>query len=169
MKQYRYSPIKDEKRLIEAIAYIHMACHKLCKQSMGNYLPVAGNIGIFCHYDDEYLFLKTLQKERADLSDSVYGKYFRLYEPIGIPALGTIPQTTYTHLYIRKPDPHKPQVGDIDFYIPQEKYAHIKQSLLRGKTIKGARVLANRPDLDLIELYDPAIDALGFIGNKRWH
>jgi len=135
---------------------------------MGTYLPVAGNVGIFCHYDDEYLFLKKLQKELTDLSDSVYGKYFRLYEPIRIPTNGKMPETTYTHLYIRKPDPYKLQVGDIDFFLEPEKYAYLKQSLLNGKITKGARILPYRPDLDLVELYDPAIDACGYIGNKKW-
>jgi len=66
------------------------------------------------------------------------------------------------------PTPTKPQVGDIDFYLEQEKYTKLKQSLLNGKIIKGARTLPNRPDLDLIELYDPDIDALSYIGNKKW-
>ncbi|MBI3385572.1 hypothetical protein HY031_00640 [Candidatus Gottesmanbacteria bacterium] len=147
MKPYRFSPIQDEAQMIKAIEYIHFACHALCMQSMGSYLPVAGNIGIFCHYDDEYAFLKKLQAELTDLSKSVYGKYFRLHE---------------------KPDPNKHQVGDIDFYLEPEKYAQLKQSLLDGKVVKGARVLLNRPDLDLIELYDPEIDAWGYIGDKKW-
>lgn len=136
---------------------------------MGRYLPVAGNVGVFCHFDDEYAFLTKLREELTDLSDKVYGKYFRLYKPIIIPAKGDIPKTTYTHLYIRKPDPNKHQVGDIDFYLEPQKYAEIKQSLLDGKMIKGVQVLLNRPDLDLIELYDPDIDAWGYIGNKKWN
>jgi len=168
MKLYRFSPIQDEAQMMKAIKYIHFACHTLCIQSMGMYLPVAGNIGVFCHYDDEYTFLTKLQAELTDKSSSVYGKYFRLHKPIVIPAKNDIPKTTYSYLYIRKPDPNKHQVGDIDFYLEQEKYTELKQSLLDGKIIKGARNLANRPDLDLIELYDPDIDALGYIGNKKW-
>jgi len=49
-----------------------------------------------------------------------------------------------------------------------EKYIQLKQSLIDGKAVKGAGILPNRPDLDLIELYDPDIDALGYIGNKKW-
>ena len=153
---------------MKAIQHIHFACHTLCMQSMGRYLPVAGNVGVFCHYDDEYMFLKKLQAELTDLSKSVYGKYFRLHQPIIIPAKGDIPKTTYSYLYIRKPDPNKNQVGYIDFYLEPEKYAELKQSLLDGKAIKGVRVLPNRPDLDLVELYDSKIDAWGYIGNKKW-
>ena len=168
MKGFRFSPIQNKEQLFEAIRYIHFACHKLCKQSMGTYLPVAGNIGVFCHLEDEYEFLKKLQSELTDLSQSVYSKYFRLHEPFIIPAKDDVPETMYSYLYIRKPDPIKHQVGDVDFYLEQEKHAELKQSLLNGKIIKGARVLANRPELDFIELYDPDIDAWGYIGKKKW-
>lgn len=168
MKPFRFSPIQDEAQMIQAIEHIHFACHTLCKQSIGRYLPVAGNIGVFCHFDDEYVFLKNLQAELTDLSKSVYGKYFLLHQPIIIPAKSDIPETTYSYLYIRKPDPKKPQVGDIDFYLETVKYAEFKQSLLEGKVIKGARTLPNRPDLDLIELYDSTIDAWGYVGDKKW-
>lgn len=168
MTVFRFSPIQDKAQLMKAIEYIHSTCHVLCKQSMRKYLPIAGNVGVFCHYDDEYTFLTKLQAELTDKSISVYGKYFRLYKPIVIPAKNDIPKTTYTYLYIRKPDPSKHQVGDIDFYVEPKKYTRLKQSLLNGKVIKGTRTLPNRPDLDLIELYDPNIDALSYIGNKKW-
>ena len=168
MKLYRFSPIKDKAQMMRAIKHIHFACHALCKQSTGKYLPTAGNVGVFCHYNDEYAFLTKLREELTDSTDRVYGKYFRLHEPIVIPAKGDIPKTTYSYLYSRKPDPNKYQVGDIDFYLEPEKYAQLKQSLLDGKIIKGARVLLNRPDLDLIELYDSETDAFGYIGNKKW-
>ena len=54
MKLYRFSPIENEQQLFEAIKYTHLACYELFKQSFGHYLPNAGNMGIFCHYDDEY-------------------------------------------------------------------------------------------------------------------
>ncbi len=168
MKLYQFSPIQDKEQMMKAIAHIHFACHSLCMQSMERYLPVAGNIGVFCHYDDEYAFLTKLQAELTDKSISVYGKYFRLYKQIVIPAKNDIPTTTYRYLYIRRPDPNKPQVGDVDFYLEPEEYTKLKQSLFDGKIIKSARVLPNRPDLDLIELYDPNIDALSYIGNKKW-
>lgn len=168
MKLLRFSPIQDEAQMMQAIEHIHVACHTLCKQSIGRYLQVAGNVGVFCHFDDEYIFLKKLQSEITDLSISVYGKYFLLHKPIVIPAKDDIPETTYSYLYIRKPDPNKSQVGDIDFYLEPEKYLQLKQALISGEIIKGARILPNRPDLDLVELYNTSIDAWGYIGDKKW-
>lgn len=167
MTPYRFSPIQNKTQLIYAIKHIHVACHALCAQLFGTYLPVAGNIGIFCHFDDEYVRLTEIQQEITDESKSVYGKYFQLYQPFVIAAKDDVPQTIYTHLYIRKPDPQKPQVGDLDFFLEPQKYASLKQSLMQGGTHKGMRML-NRPDLDLVELYDPNIDALGYIGDKQW-
>jgi len=162
MKLYRFSPIENEEQLIEAIKYTHFACHKLCQQSFRKYMPIAGNIGIFCHYDEEYEKLVKMRKGLTKSSDNPDQKYFALYEPITIPANGNVSEATYTHLYIRKPDIYRPQVGDIDFYLEQQDYDQIKQTLLGGQKIKGARIFP-RQDLDMIELYDPDIDALGYI------
>lgn len=166
MTSFRFSPITDKTQLVTALTYIHSACHRLCLKTLGIYLPVAGNIGIFSHYDNEYVLLTRLQQEMTDPSLAVYGKYFRLHAPIQIPSNGVVPAATYTHLYIRKPDPEKPQVGDLDFFMEQERHAELKQSLIKGKILKGIRILPNRPDLDLIELNDSDTDALGYIGTK---
>lgn len=166
MKLYRFSPIQDMSELLEAIEHVHFSCHTLCKQSFGEYLPNSGNIGIFCHYDEEYDRLIALRKEITESSDDFNQKYFRLHEPITIPAKDDVPETTYTHLYIRKPDIYRAQVGDIDFYLGQTEYDTVKQSLLDGAVIKGARIFP-RNDLDMIELYDPDIDACGYVSTHK--
>jgi len=150
---------------LEAVRYIHSVCYELCKNSFGRYFPNAGNMGVFCHYDDEYAFLTDMRRELTEASDSVDQKYYRLREPIVIPAEGDVSETTYTHLYIRKPDPYRHHVGDVDFFLEPQEYAKLKTSLLGGATIKGAR-LFKRPDLDMIELYDPDIDALAYVSAK---
>lgn len=165
MKLYRFSPIKSEQELLEAIKHIHFACFELCKQSFGKYFPVAGNMGVFCHYDDEYKFLTELRKKLTEESDNVNQKYFRLHNPVIIPARGDVPETTYTFLYIRKPDPYRFHAGDVDFVLEEEKYHELKESLQSGKSIKGARIFG-RPDLDMVELYDPDVDALGYISPR---
>ncbi len=166
MKLYRFSPIKSESELLEAIKHIHFSCFELCKQSSGRYLPVAGNMGVFCHYDDEYKLLTELRKELTEESDNTNQKYFRLHNPLIIPARGDIPETTYTFLYIRKPDPYRFHVGDVDFILEDDKYQELKKSLQDGKVIKGARVF-DRPDLDMVELYDPDVDALGYVSPRE--
>lgn len=166
MKLYRFSPITTKEELLEAIRHTHAECHKLCKRSFGRYFPVAGNIGIFCHYEEEYKILTLLRKELTEASDNFNQKYFRLHEPITIPAVDDIPETTYTHLYIRKPDPYRHHVGDVDFFIEPEEYQKLKISLQAGDNIAGAR-LFDRTDLDMIELYDPDSDALGYVSTHR--
>lgn len=166
MKLYRFSPIKNKEELYEAIKHTHFECYKLCKQSFGYYLPNAGNIGIFCHYEDEYQYLTNLRKELTEASDNVNQKYFRLHKSIMIELGGDVPETTYTYLYIRKPDPYRFHVGDVDFYLEQETYIKLKNEMLTGKVVKGARVF-DRPDLDMIELFDPDSDTLGYVSTER--
>lgn len=165
MKLYQFSPIGSKGQLLEAIEYTHIACYELCKQSFGSYLPNAGNMGIFCHYDEEYERLVAIRKEMTEPSDDPNQKYFKLHEPIVIAEQDDVPETTYTHLYIRKPDPYRHQVGDVDFYLEQSQYEELKQSLVDSNQIKGARVFP-RNDLDMIELYDPDVDALGYVSTN---
>jgi hypothetical protein len=165
MKLYRFSPIQNKEELLEAIKYVHLACNKLCKQSFGEYLPNAGNLGIFCHYDDEYDRLIALRKEMTEASDNVNQKYCLLHEPITIPAREGVPETIYTHLYIRKPDPYRHHVGDVDFYLDPDEYKELKQAMQNGKVVKGARIFP-RQDLDMIELYDPDVDACGYVSTE---
>jgi len=166
MKLYTFSPIQNKAELLKAIEYVHFACYKLCKQSFGEYLPNAGNLGVFCHYENEYERLIALRKEMTEESDNLNQKYFKLHEPIVISAKDDVPETTYTYLYIRRPDPYRHHVGDIDFYLDPNEYASLKQAMLAGtKTLPGARIF-DRPDLDMIELHDPDVDALGYVSTK---
>lgn len=166
MKLYRFSPIKSKEELFEVIGHIHFECYKLCKQSFGKCLPNSGNMGVFSHYEDEYEFLIKVRKELTEASDNLNQKYFRLLKPIVIPAKDDVPESTYSYLYIRKPDPYRHHVGDIDFYLQPEKYKEFKDSLLAGKKIKGARVF-ERPDLDMVELHNPDIDTLAYVSTNK--
>lgn len=157
MKLYRFSPITTEEGLLDAIRHVHIECHRLCKASFGEYLPVAGNMGIFCHYDDEYAFLTGLRKKLTEESDNLNQKYYRLHKPMVIAGEGDIPAATYTHLYIRQPDIYRAQVGDIDFVMEPARYEAEK-----ANPPKGSRVFP-RADLDMIELYDYDVDALGYV------
>ncbi len=166
MKLYRFSPIENKEQLIEAVKHTHFMCFELCKKAFGKYLPVAGNMGVFCHYDNEYKFLTKLREELTEQSDNLNQKYFRLHEPIVVPAQNDVPETTYTYLYIRRPDQYRAQVGDVDFVLEDEKYTELKKSLSQGAEINGAKVF-DRPDLDMVELSDPDIDALAYISTRK--
>lgn len=167
MKLYRFSPIKNKGELFKAIEHIHFSSYKLSKNSFDKYLPNAGNIGVFCHYNEEYNYLVKVRKELTEESDNINQKYYRLLKPITINAQwDDIPTTTYTHLYIRKPDPYRYQVGDIDFYLKPEEYKDLKKTMLNGSMVKGARIF-DRKDLDMIELYDPDIDVLAYVSTKK--
>ena len=98
----------------------------------------------------------------AEPTDNLDLKYYTLTEPILIKAKGDVPEAIYTHLYIRRPDPYRYQTGDIDFYLPQTDYEILKGEMLEGRHIDGARVF-ERPDLDMIELYNPDIDVLAYV------
>lgn len=165
MRLYRFSPIKNEQELLEAIMHIHFGCFELCKKAFDKYLPVAGNIGIFCHYAEEYKSLIELRKRLTEESDNLNQKYFRLHNPIVIPPRGDVPETTYTYLYIRRPDQYRAQVGDLDFVIGDKEYVELKESLQKGSQINGAKVF-DRPDLDMVELSDPDIDALAYVSTQ---
>lgn len=69
-------------------------------------------------------------------------------------------------MYIRRPDPYRHQTGDIDFYLAQEEYKKLKQEMLDGKQADGARVF-ERPDLDMIELYNPDVDVLAYVSTEE--
>ncbi len=150
--------------MLRAIKYTHINCFELCKKVFGRYLPVAGNLGIFCHYEDEYKFLTELRKKLTTESDNWNHKYYRLLEPIMFPAQGNVPETVYTYLYVRKPDQHE-EVGDVDFVLGAQEYDELKGNLLKGAEIEGMEIL-DRPDLDLIKLFDPGIDVSSFVGKK---
>lgn len=165
MSYFRFSPIKNKVQLFEATEYIHFEAHKLCRKNLGYFLSVAGNIGVFCHFENEFEILIKIRKELTDLSDNWNQKYFRLLKPIVLPAKDDIPETIYTYLYIRKPDPNHPHVGDVDFYLKPSKYDKLKQSLLSGKVIPGVSIF-ERPDLDLLRLSDPDSDVIALVGKK---
>jgi len=163
MKLYRFSPIQSREEMLKAIEYMHFESFRLCKQSFGRLLPVAGNVGIFCHYPEEYKFLTKLREELTESSVSFNQKYFKLHTPIIISAKDDVPETEYTFLYIRQPDPYRHHVGDIDFCLPADEYAQLKSEMENGKELPHARLFPS-PRLDMIELHEPDSDVLAYIG-----
>lgn len=162
--QFRFSPIQSKEELFAAITYTHFACYELCIQYLGRPLPVAGNIGIFCHYEDEYEYLTGLRKELTDETKSWNSKYFLLHNYITIPAKAIVPITTYKYLYIRKPEERQTHVGDVDFYLPSNEYLALKKQVEEGMFPKGVSLL-QRPNLDLVRMVSEDNDASAFVGS----
>lgn len=165
MKLYRFSPVTIEEELREAITHIHRECHKLCQQAFGYHLPVAGNVGIFAHYEDEYRNLVSIQEEITSKENPFNDKYFRLLRPIHIEEKDGIPAAEYTHLYIRKPDPYRHHVGDIDFYMEEGAYKTLRGEMLGGKQLDCARIYPGDTH-NMIELFHPDSDVLGYVNYK---
>jgi hypothetical protein len=165
MTNYRFSPIKNESTLFEAIKYLHLECNKICFETFGRYLTNAGNIGIFCHFEEEFTKLIEIRNRLTVPSTNPDQKYFKLIEPIVFDQIDNIPATEYKYLYIRKPKNDSPQVGDIDFYFEDEEFELIKQSILAGKVYKNARIY-DRPDLNMIEILDSNSDVLPYISTR---
>jgi hypothetical protein len=156
----------DKEMLFEAISYIHFESFKICHKILGYTLPNSGNIGVFCHFEDEFERLTKIRKDLTLESDNWNNKYFRLIKPIIIPNNGIVPKTTYTYLYIRKQERTHLHVGDMDFYLQPDKYMLLKKTLQSGKTIKGLSIF-DRPDLDLLRLSDPKSDVSVFVGTYQ--
>jgi hypothetical protein len=163
MSNFRFSPIRSEAVMLQALEYIHIQSFRLCKENIGRILPVAGNIGIFCHFQDEFEYLTGLRKERTE-SRNWNNKYFKLHKPIVIKSHEYIPETTYTYLYIRRPEVEHTHVGDADFYLPPAQYEALKAEVKRGVYGTGVTMF-ERPDLDLVRLSDPKVDVSAFIGS----
>jgi len=161
--------MKEEKtkdQIFELVKNIHVDCFKLCKDAIGKYLPVAGNVGIFCQTEDDFLEFTNIRKEITEPSSNPVQKYYRLNEPFVIPAVDDIPQTIYTHLYIRKPSNDSPEAGDVDFVLSSKEYLSLKQKIMEGVEIKGAGIY-NRPGWDNIEIRNSKINALTYIGTQE--
>lgn len=146
---------------MRAIRYTHFAAFELCKKALGKYLPTAGNIAIFCHYQEEFKLLEKLGKELTTPDINFNGKYFRLYEPIAIAAKNGIPKTTYEYLYIRPADRFRPQVGDADFVMDENEYQKIQKLEIINKV-----EIFNRPSLSSCELFNPDFDVLIYLTTR---
>jgi len=153
-------------QLQNLIQKIHEDCFVLCTQALGKYLPVAGNIGIFCQSENDFDIYTKIKEEITYPSDNPNQKYFELKIPIIIRSSGDVPEATYTHLYIRKPHINSPEAGDIDFVLPVSEYLQLKRRITNGEKIEGASIY-DRPGWDNIEIRNPEIDALAYISTQE--
>ena len=98
-------------RLFKIIREVHFDCFRLCRLTFGEYLPTAGNIGVFCQSETDYQQFTDVRKQITKMSRNPNQKYFRLKHSIVIQAYKDIPETIYTYLYIRKPSADTPHTA----------------------------------------------------------
>lgn len=160
--------MKKDNKLLKIVEQIHIGCHEICRNILGTYLPVSGNLGVFCQSDEEHTEFSIAAKELTHASNNPNQKYFELVEPIVFESKGSIPAATYTHLYIRKfdPTPYGKYLGDVDFVLTENAYQTLKKKVLSGEII-GAKMY-DRAGWDTIVLTDPAINAVSYVSTQEF-
>jgi hypothetical protein len=154
--------------LLPLINQLHIEANHICKQKFGKYFANAGNIGIFCQSQDEFEELTKLKETITEPSPNPNQKYFKLIEPITISQTQDISETTYTHLYIRKPDPtpYGKFVGDIDFYTSQEELETLKELVSSGNVLNVE--LYNQQGVgELVQMSSPEYRTVAYISTKE--
>lgn len=160
--------MNELENLESTITKLHANCFKLLELSINHYLPVSGNIGIFCQSQKEYANLLEFKNKITNPSNNPNQKYFELLEPITIEESEGIPSATYTHLYIRKPDPtpYGENLGDIDFVMDVKDYEGLKLKVQNNEVPLAQ--LYDRPGWDTIQITKPEIKALAYISTKEF-
>ena len=152
---YRFSPIRDEKELREAVVYVVDKTSDLAKKIIGKTLPI-NSLTIFAHYPDEFEKLSGMVKALGNFVNENNGPRVALHEPIKVRA------NTIIHLRIRIPDPYRMQVGCNDFDVPD--YIAFKNEYL-SKHPNNLRLIT-RETYEMIEFFDPDVDILAYIVSK---
>jgi hypothetical protein len=152
MNLYRFSPIQNKEKLLEAVTYVAMQTSSLCQKVIDQVFPIF-SLTIFAHYPDEYEMLTKLLHEMGEPFNENNGPRVLLREPI------KVGEHTITHLRIRHPDPYRMQVGCNDFNVPdytdfKEKYLISHPDHLR---------LIERKEYEMIEFFHPDFDVLAYV------
>ena len=156
-KLYRFSPIKIQDALLEAVQYVALKTTELGKSIVGVEYTI-GYLTIFTHYPDEFNELREIAAALGEIKDANNGFMISLEAPI------QLPNNELTKLRIRKPDPYRAHVGCNDFVIPQ--YEAFKNEFLGAKP-SNLRLI-ERPDYEMIEFFDPDFDVLAYVVNKEF-
>lgn len=155
MQLYRFSPIKDEKQLREAVVYVADKTSELARKIIGKPLPIS-SLTIFAHYHDEFKNLSKIVQTLGNFVNENNGPRVVLHEPI------KVGENMITHLRVRKPDPYRMQVGCNDFDVSD--YDTFKNEHL-PKHPDNLRLI-KRVDYEMIEFFSPDYDILAYIVSK---
>lgn len=156
------------KTLYEICQQLHVESYALSKTILGKYFQNAGNIGIFCQNELEFEEFNLVKGQLTYATTNENLKYFELIKPIVIDPIMDIPTTTYTHLYIRKPDttPYGKFRGDIDFYTSQDELEEIVMKVTSGK-LEGAEIYHQKGVGDLVQIHKEGISTVAYLSTKR--
>lgn len=156
--------MRKDKPIADIVERIHKDCSELVRETVGRYLPVAGNVAIFCQSDKEHQQLLELSGNLTLPSDNPNQKYFKLRRSIVIPEINGVPESSYDYLYIRKPSPNSTEIGDIDFILSPSEYTELKKKVRVGK-IRNAYIY-DRPGWDMVEIRKPGVMVLPYVTTK---
>ena len=156
MKLYRFSPILNEKQLIEAVKYTATETTKLCKKVVGKSLSI-NSLTVFSHYDAEYKKLLKIIYKIGKPYNKHNGLCVKLHKTI------EVGEHSIQYLRIRKPDPYRTQVGCNDFEVGD--YQSFKKNHV-PKYPQNLRII-ERPDYEMIEFFDPDFDVLAYVVSKK--
>lgn len=156
MKLYRFSPIRNKKKLNEAVKYVATQNTKLCKKIIGKPLPIT-SLTIFAHYHAEYEEIVEILSKIGKYYNENNGIRVTLHNPI------KVGRNTITHLRIRRPDPYRMHVGCSDLNI--KNYSSFKKKYLDNKS-KNLRLIV-RSEYEMIEFFDPDFDILAYVVSNK--
>lgn len=156
MQLYRFSPIKGEKQLREAVIYVADKTSELSRKVIGKSLPIS-SLTIFAHYPDEFEKLSDIVKILGNFLNENNGPRVALHEPIKAGG------DTIAHLRIRKPDPYRTQVGCDDFDVPDYETFKSENLLKYPNNLR----LIKREDYEMIEFFHPDFDVLAYVVSKQ--
>lgn len=147
-KQYRFSPINNESTFEQVLNYLASELGKLSEKLLDQKFPIT-TLKIFSHYFEEYDYLYKLLSKMGPKSDfssetSFYVQVNKRIENYDIKYLG-----------VRVVDPYRLQVGCGDYEI--DNFNQFKNEYMnKSPFIRGF-------DKDMIELWHPDIDVLGYV------
>lgn len=162
------SAITSKQQLYDTIQHIHESGYELCRSSFNKRFRNAGNIGIFCKSEDEYDCLIKIRDDVSIPSENPRQKYFKLKEQFILPKTRDIPATTYSYLYIRKPDPtpYGEHRGDMDFYTDPEEFENLLHAVKR-RTIPNAHIYIQAGIGEIVEMSSTSSDVLAYLSTKK--
>ncbi|HTE21744.1 MAG TPA: hypothetical protein VK674_01740 [Candidatus Limnocylindria bacterium] len=169
MKLYRFSPIDDQKTLLEAVDYVAKQATKLYFRTVGEVEPeLINSLTIFSHYDEEFKSLRQMISKLGDPYNQNNGPRVKLHKPIHVTNAAfeqngqqKSVETTIKYLRIRRPDPYRMQVGccDLraDFASPD-----FVNAVLSPDEEKSPRLI-KRSEYEMLEFFDPEVDVLAYV------